>query len=64
MTSLTNGDIQDQFKNITLLNYAIKVSSHIGCDAFVHIGSTQECYLANYLNEDMKLLLVEYQSND
>ena len=55
MTSLTNGDIQDQFKNITLSTEAIKVASHIGCDAFIHIGSTQECYLANYLNEDWKL---------
>ena len=55
ITSLTNGDIQDQFKNITLSTEAIKVASHIGCDAFIHIGSTQECYLANYLNEDWKL---------
>tara|TARA_Y100001968_G_scaffold29596_1_gene22940 strand:- start:2309 stop:3244 length:936 start_codon:yes stop_codon:yes gene_type:complete len=53
-SSISDGSIEDQFKNITLSTEAIKVASQIGCDAFIHIGSTQEGYLTNYLNETWK----------
>ena len=51
---LTDGNIEDQLKNVTFSANAIKVAKKIGCLKFVNSGTIEETYAEWHLNNKSK----------
>ena len=51
---LTDGNIEDQLKNVTFSANAIKVAKKIGCLKFVNSGTIEETYAEWHLNKKSK----------
>ena len=54
---ISDGDFNDQLKNIFLSSDAISIAAEIGCKKFINIGSVFENYIDKFINENW------YQSN-
>ncbi len=49
---LTNGEIQDQLKNITMSSKAIKFAAKFNCSKFINIGSQEESIFNYFVSTD------------
>lgn len=49
---LTNGEIQDQMKNITMSSKAIKFAAKFNCSKFINIGSQEESIFNYFVSTD------------
>lgn len=50
---LTDGDVEDQIKNVTFCSKAIEIAKEIGCKKFVNAGSIEETFAERYLAFDV-----------
>lgn len=48
---LTDGEFEDQFKNVAYSAKAVQVAAKCACDKFVNVGTIEESYLENVLNK-------------
>ncbi|AJC93647.1 NAD(P)-dependent oxidoreductase [Campylobacter volucris] len=49
---LTNGEIQDQVKNIAMSSKAIQFASKLGCSKFINIGSQEEAIFNDFISSE------------
>lgn len=47
---LRDGNIRDQFKNVTLTVTAVKFASKLNCSKFIHVSTQEEALYKNYLD--------------
>ena len=59
---LTDGNIQDQFNNVTYSSNALIIAKELGCKSFINAGSQEEKYIDSYLSSkwSQKVSLIIY----
>ncbi len=53
VNKLTDGDVEDQIKNITFCSKVVETAKEIGCKKFVNAGSMEETFAERYLASDV-----------
>jgi len=51
-TSLTDGTVDDQLKNVTYSANAVKIAKELGCVKFINSGSLEETFAEKYLENN------------